>query len=68
MTLSPLSIEDLHWWVVSIPSAFNVVRHSDYDLVLYIQMPQPQVGVVSWVPLAQGVNGPLLSHFTISTI
>ena len=35
MTLSPLSIEDLHWWVASIPSAFNVVRHSDYDLVLH---------------------------------
>ena len=32
MTLSPLSIEDLHWWVASIPSAFNVVRHSHMTL------------------------------------
>ncbi|CAB4038826.1 Hypothetical predicted protein, partial [Paramuricea clavata] len=28
MTLSSSSIEDLHWWSVSLPSAFNVVQHS----------------------------------------
>ncbi|CAB4009008.1 Hypothetical predicted protein, partial [Paramuricea clavata] len=34
MTLSSSSIEDLHWWAVSLPSAFNVV-HSEYEIVIY---------------------------------
>ena len=45
MTLSSSSIEDLHLWAVSLPSAFNVVQHSEYEIViLYILMPQPLVG------------------------
>ena len=34
MTLSPSSTEDLHWWVASTPSAFNVVSNSKYDMVI----------------------------------
>ena len=35
MTLSSSSLEDLRWWVASLPSAFNVVRHPEYDCVIY---------------------------------
>ena len=35
MTLSSSSIEDLHWWAVSLPSPFNVVQHSEYEIVIY---------------------------------
>ena len=35
MTLSSSFLEDLHWWVASLPSAFNVVRHPEYDCVIY---------------------------------
>ena len=35
MTLSSSSIEDLHWWAVSLPSAFNVVQHSEYEIVIH---------------------------------
>jgi hypothetical protein len=46
MTLSSLSVEDLHWWVASIPSALML-----YDIVItilfYRLMPRSQFGVVS---------------------
>ena len=35
MTLSFSSLEDLHWWVASLASAFNVVRQPEYDCVIY---------------------------------
>ena len=34
MPLSTSSILDLHWCVASLPSAFNVVSHPDYDIVI----------------------------------
>ena len=36
MTLSPSSVEDLHWEAVTLPSAFNVMQHSEYGIVLII--------------------------------
>lgn len=34
MTISTSSIKDLQWWVASLPSAFNVVSHPDYDTLI----------------------------------
>ena len=35
MTLSSSSIENLHWWAVSLPSASNVVQHNECEIVIY---------------------------------